>query len=75
MKFNIGVTAAMVKAEAARRIEVHYPLWKQMNMMREHGSFAADEMVTFIDRIRRASNRIEAMKPIPPDFAADHHWN
>jgi hypothetical protein len=62
-----------VKAEAARRIEERYPLWKQLNAIRSGGTGLAT-MTAFIDAIRAASNSLEAMKPIPHDFAADHHW-
>jgi hypothetical protein len=64
----------MVKAECQRRIEARYPVWKQLNVAEEGGEGRA-EMRAFIDAHRAASNRIEAMRPIPHDFAADHHWN
>ena len=74
MKFEIGVTKAMVKAEAERRIIARYPLGKQ-NTIILRGGAERDDMQAFIEAIIAASHRIEAMKPIPPDFAADHHWN
>jgi hypothetical protein len=74
MKFKVGVTKAMVKAEAERRIIARYPLGKQNTIMLR-GGVEREEMHAFIEVVIAASHRIEAMKPIPPDFAADHHWN
>jgi hypothetical protein len=71
MRFENLVTPAHVKAEAQRRIEAKYPLWRQMNVLAEGGSA---EMSAWIAGVRAASNRIEAMTPIPPDFQQDHHW-
>lgn len=71
MRFEFLVTPQHVKAEAQRRIEARYPLWRQLNILAEGGSA---EMVAWIGTIRAASNRIEAMQPIPPDFAQDHFW-
>ncbi|WP_173087386.1 hypothetical protein [Devosia sp. 1635] len=72
MRHEVKVTPAHVKAEAARRIEERYPLWKQLNILREGGD---ESMVAFIDGIRDRSNRLEAKVPIPPDYQSDHHWN
>lgn len=74
MRLRIAVTPEMVKAECQRRIEARYPLWKQLNLAEEGGAARA-EMRAFIDALRSASDRIEARSPIPPDYAADHHWN
>jgi hypothetical protein len=74
MRFDVRVTADMVKAEAERRIVDRYPIWRQINIMDEGGDVRA-QMRSFISQVRTASNRIEAMKPIPPDYAADQHWN
>lgn len=62
------ITSRQVKAEAERRILSQFPLWKQMNMIR------AGEDLGGIDFIRQASNRIEAMEPIPQDFTDDKYW-
>ncbi|MDF2797508.1 MAG: hypothetical protein K0R85_252 [Devosia sp.] len=74
MIHDLQITTTMVKAEAQRRIEAAYPLWRQLNITREGGEDLA-RMSRAIDAIRAASNRLEAREPIPPDFAADHHWN
>lgn len=68
------ITDEMVKAEAERRIIARYPLGKQNTIMMRGGS-ERDDMQTFIEAMIAASHRIELMRPIPPDFAADHHWN
>ncbi|SDG34355.1 hypothetical protein [Pelagibacterium luteolum] len=64
---------AEVKAEANRRITYAYPLWRQINIIRDGGDGLAD-MSAFIDGLRAKSNKIEAMKPIPPDFRDDKYW-
>jgi hypothetical protein len=74
MKFKISVTAAMVKAEAERRIIARYPLGKQ-NTIIMRGGAERDDMQAAIEAILAASHRIESLKPLPPDFAADYHWN
>jgi hypothetical protein len=71
MRFERPILPEHVKAEAARRIEARYPVWRQVNVLREGG---ADEMGVFIDQVRAASNALEARKPIPPDFRNDRHW-
>lgn len=66
-------STAAVKAEAARRIEQRYPLWRQLNVMRAGG----DELVAMssdIDALRARSDEMEAMVPIPADFADDRWW-
>lgn len=73
MRFEVLVTPALVKAEAARRIEARYPAWRQLNVLGEGGAALA-EMQAFINPIRAASNALEALNPIPVDFSADHHW-
>lgn len=73
MKVHVAVTAADVKAEAARRILARYPLWKQINIIRE-GDVALAEMSAFIDRIRVQSDALEALVPIPVTFREDKHW-
>ena len=74
MKFEIGVTKAMVKAEAERRIIARYPLGKQNTIIMRGGS-ELDDMQAFIEAVIGAAHRIELMRPIPPDYVADHHWN
>ena len=74
MRRRIEITAALVKAEAERRIVARYPLGKQNTIMLRGGA-ECEDMQAFIEVIIAASHLIEAMKPIPPDFAADHHWN
>lgn len=71
MRIERPILPEHVKAEASRRIEAHYPVWRQINMLREGGSAA---MEAYIDGVRAASNALEAMRPIPPDFAHDRHW-
>ena len=73
MLLSVLVTTSMVKAEANRRIEAVYPLWRQANVLREGGEAVA-AMGTAIDAIRAASDAIEALNPIPADYAADHYW-
>ena len=68
-----SATRAMVKAEAARRIEAAYPLWRQMNIVREGGAALA-AMTAMIDAIRAASDAIEALQPIPGNFADESYW-
>ena len=68
-----AVTVAMVKAEAERRIIARYPLGKQ-NTIISRGGADRDDMHAYIEAVIAASHRIEAIKPIPPDFAADHYW-
>lgn len=72
---SVVVTAEMVQAEARRRIELAYPLWKQINLNREGGE-AATAMNAFIDAMRAASN---ALAPddasIPDDYSDDKWWS
>jgi hypothetical protein len=74
MLLKVLVTTDMVRAEANRRIEAVYPLWKQSNLLRQGGQ-ALDDMGDFIDAVRARSNAIEALNTIPADFAAEHHWS
>ena len=74
MLFDEKVTPIMVKAECERRILARYPLGKQ-NTITLRGGSERDDMQTFIEAMIAASHRIEAIDPLPPDFAADHHWN
>lgn len=58
-----------VKAEAERRIIAEFgPPWKQINAIRAGADLSG------IDLIRDASNRIEAMGPIPLDFKDHKYW-
>jgi hypothetical protein len=69
--YDLQVEPRHVKAEAQRRIEGRYPVWKQMNALAAGGD---PEMTAFINGIRTASNALEAMTPIPPNYADDRHW-
>jgi len=71
MRFSNPVKPAMIKAEAGRRIEARYPLFKQVNIDRTGGAPQA-EMAAFIDAVIDASHRLE--QSMPADFAADRHW-
>lgn len=62
-----------MKAEAHRRIIAAYPLWRQVNIVRDGGDSLA-EMAAIIDGLRAKSNEIETMAPIPPDFRHDSYW-
>lgn len=62
---------AEVKAEARRRIEAAYPLWRQLNIIREGGGALA-EMSAAIDAIRDKSGSIEAA--LPADYRDEKHW-
>lgn len=67
-----AVPPAAVKAEAGRRILARFPEFKQRNAPR--GTPGSEAMWDWIDDVRAASNKLEAMTPIPADFAADKHW-
>lgn len=59
-----------INQEAARRIESIYPIWKQVNILREGDPAAISEMTAYIDAIRETSNRLK-----PDDsYLDDHHW-
>ena len=60
-----------VKAEASLRIRSRYPLWKQMNVVREGGE-PLTEMSAYIDAVRAASDALEIS--LTADFRADAHW-
>jgi len=62
--------ALAIKAEAKRRIESIAPLWRQINAMREGDTALFDK----IDAIRAASDKLEAMDPIPDDITDDQWW-
>jgi len=66
-------TTWAVKQEARRRIEEPYPTWRQINLQRE-SPVEWVAATAFIDAVRAASNDIEAMSPIPHDFASDRYW-
>jgi hypothetical protein len=69
-----AIAKEAVKAEAGRRITAAYPITRQLNIMRGSDADALAEMSAFIDAIRAKSDEIEAMDPIPTDFADDRHW-
>lgn len=60
-----------VRGEAERRINSHYPIWKQMNILRSGTPDEQFAMGAYIDAVRAASNR---MDPAPMDYADDKHW-
>lgn len=69
-----------VKAEAARRIEVIAPIWRQLNALRSAAG-AGDPIFARIDAIRAAGDALEvaiadltvtALAQL--DVAADCHW-
>lgn len=83
--------AALVKAEAYRRIVAIVPEWRQRNLtarasiLAEKGraNWSAGELAEWdagsaiwedVAAIRAASDVIEALDPIPADFADDTHW-
>lgn len=68
-----AVPATDVKLEARRRILARYPEWKQLNIIRAGGDDLA-KMTAWIDAMRAASDALEAMSPIPADYADDSHW-
>lgn len=70
-----AVTTSDVKAEAERRITERFPLWRQMNILRDGDAVQAAQMAEVIDTIRADSNRIEALRRIPADFRHDKHWS
>jgi len=65
------ITARQVKYEAGRRLRATD--WMVMRAM-EGGKPVPPDVLDQRTAIRAASDRIEQMVPIPPDFAADHHW-
>jgi hypothetical protein len=66
--------ADQVRAEAGRRITAQWPLWKQNNVLMAGDAAEIAAMRAAINAIREASNRLEAMDPVPDDFADDKHW-
>lgn len=69
--YSIKIEPKHVKAEAQRRIEERYPLWKQMNALAAGGDPIMD---AYILQIRASSNALESMTPIPADYVKDHYW-
>lgn len=67
-------TLADIKAEAARRIETKYPIWKQLNFLSEAGGDALSEMTAYISAVRTASNELEKKSPIPTNFQDPEFW-
>lgn len=81
---------AMIKFEAGRRILERYPQWRQTNMLarsieltRKAQTLTPEEQAeavslesswAWIKSVRQASDAIEALSPIPADFASDHRW-
>ncbi|MHB1086459.1 MAG: hypothetical protein ACYCZ0_01800 [Minisyncoccota bacterium] len=73
MRVALNVTPDHVRQEAERRILARYPIWKQVNVLREGGEALA-KMAAFVDGIRAASNQLEKMRRIPADYREDRHW-
>lgn len=73
MRLHNPVTPAMVNAEAGRRIEARYPLYRQLNIIRGGGEDLA-AMSDWIDAVRGAAHALTSSTPIPGDYAADRHW-
>lgn len=71
VEVDARAASALIKAEAARRIEEHYPVWKQLNIVRAGGD-ALNVMSAFIDRVREVSDDLEAS--MPGDYADDKNW-
>lgn len=75
-----AVTVAQVKHAARRRLAATD--WKvarhrdQVDSGQPTSLTEAEYQALLVERqaIRAASNRIEALTPIPADFWADHHW-
>lgn len=67
------VTVEQVKAEARRRIEFLYPLWRQINILSEGGDTLAT-MRSEIDAIRLRSDGIEKMNPAAVSLYNDALW-
>jgi hypothetical protein len=78
-----------IKAEAGRRILAFLPEHKQRNLtaqgvlLLKKGTLTAEEQAVWdageaawmhVAAIRAASDRLEAMDPVPLDFEDDAHW-
>lgn len=63
-----------VNAEAQRRIESRYPIWRQMNILRSGDAVGIEAMGRFIDAIRAASDVLDAMETVPADYVDDKYW-
>lgn len=62
-----------IKSEAAKRIDQFAPVWKQLNAWRENGG--DDPIFAEIDSIRKVSNELENMNPIPEDVTDNRLWD
>ncbi len=65
-------TAGMVKKEAQRRIELLWPMYKQLNTMRRGTPEEVNLMGAEIDVLRQKSRALE--ETLPPDYQHDKHW-
>lgn len=65
------ITVGQVKAEAGRRLSATD--WYVIRAS-EGGSAIPEAVLAERAAIRTRSNEIEAMVPIPADFASDQHW-
>lgn len=68
------ILAGTIKAEAQRRIEARYPMWRQMNILRAGAAEEIEAMGRFIDAIRGASDVLDAMPTVPADYVDDKYW-
>lgn len=73
MLFERHVEPRHVKKECEDRILERYSLGKQ-NTVTLRGGSERDAMLAFIEAMIAASHRLEAMEPIPPDYASDAYW-
>lgn len=69
--FTSPVADWQVRDEASRRISSHYPMWRQLNILRNGTSDEVRTMGEYIDAVRDASN---ALDPAPQDYTDDKHW-
>lgn len=73
LKVATAPTIEDVRRCAHNRIVRPYPLWKQANIQRKGGE-PFEVMDAYIDAVQAASNKLEAMSPIPADYTSDHRW-
>ncbi len=68
-------TEAEVKRWARKLIEDRYPAHRQNNVLMDGDQKAIETMRSYVQKVRAASNRIEALADgIPPDFRDPKYW-
>ncbi len=67
---EVYIQPHQVRAECNQRVLARFPIEDQINGLRG----AADVDFEWIDAMRDRCDELCAMKPIPADFATDHHW-